>query len=78
MLLIRHAIGSRLFCQTENFDVQQKGKQWLISVSVLMEQAKQIIKFKDELNFFVLAIMRRHGITLLILTLNMLMEIIKC
>lgn len=53
MLLIRHAIGSRLFCQTENFDVQQKGNQWLISVSVPMEQAKQIIKFKDELNFFV-------------------------
>ena len=53
MLLIRHAIGSRLFYQTENFDVQQKGNQWILSVSVPEEQAKQIIKFKDELNFFV-------------------------
>lgn len=53
MLLIRHAIGSRLFYQTTDFDIQQEKNKWMISVSVPKEQAKQIIKFKDELNFFV-------------------------
>ena len=53
MILIRHAIGSRLFYQTENFDVQQKGNQWMISISIPEEQAEQIRKFKDELNYFV-------------------------
>ena len=53
MILIRHAIGSRLFYQTENFDVQQKGNQWTITVSVPEDKIEQIRKFKDELNFFV-------------------------
>ncbi len=53
MILIRHAIGSRLFYQTENFDVQQKGNQWAIAVSVPEDKIEQIRKFKNELNFFV-------------------------
>ena len=53
MLLIRHAVGSRLFYQTENFDIQQQEDKWIISVSVPEEQAKQIVKFKEELNLFV-------------------------
>ena len=53
MLLIRHAIGSRLFCQTENFDIVQNEKTWLISVSIPAHQAKQVMTFKDELNLFV-------------------------
>ncbi len=53
MLLIRHAVGSRLFYQTENFDIQEKEDKWIISISVPEEQAKQIVKFKEELNLFV-------------------------
>ena len=53
MILIRHAIGSRLFYQTENVDIQQKEKKWIISISIPEEQAEQIIQFKEELNFFV-------------------------
>ena len=53
MLLIRHAIGSRLFYQTENFDIQLKENKWVISVSIPTEQIEEIIKFKEELNLFV-------------------------
>lgn len=53
MILIRHAIGSRLFYQTENFDVQQKGNQWTIAIFIPGDKIEQIRKFKDELNFFV-------------------------
>ena len=53
MLLIRHAIGSRLFYQTENFEIQLKDNMWMISVSIPPNQIKEIIKFKEELNLFV-------------------------
>ena len=53
MLLIRHAIGSRLFYQTENFEIQLKGNMWMISVSIPADQIEEIIKFKEELNLFV-------------------------
>jgi hypothetical protein len=53
MLLIRHAIGSCLFYQTENFDIVQNEKTWIISASIPDAQAKQIMKFKEELNLFV-------------------------
>ena len=53
MLLIRHAIGSRLFYQTENFEIQLKDNMWMISVSIPPDQIEEIIKFKEELNLFV-------------------------
>ena len=53
MLLIRHSIGSRLFYQTDHYDIQPKEDKWMISVSIPEEQAKEIIKFKEELNLFV-------------------------
>ena len=53
MLLIRHAIGSRLFYQTENFEIQLKDNMWMISVSIPTDQIEEIIKFKEELNLFV-------------------------
>lgn len=53
MILIRHTIGSRLFYQTDHFEIQKNGNKWLISVSIPKDQIEQILKFKDELNFFV-------------------------
>lgn len=53
MLLIRHAIGSRLFYQTENYEIQPKDNLWMICVSIPKDQIEQIIKFKEELNLFV-------------------------
>lgn len=53
LLLIRHSIGSRLFYQTDHYEIQPKEDKWIISVSIPEEQAKQIIKFKEELNLFV-------------------------
>lgn len=53
MLLIRHAIGSRLFYQTENFDVELKENKWMITVSIPNEPVEEIMKFKEELNIFI-------------------------
>ena len=53
MLLIRHAIGSRLFYQTENFKIVQNEKTWIISVSIPADRATEVMKFKEELNLFV-------------------------
>lgn len=52
LLLIRHSIGSRLFYQTDHYDIKPKGEKWIITFSVPEEQAEEIIKFKEELNFF--------------------------
>ena len=53
MLLIRHSIGSRLFYQTDQYDIGSKEDKWIISASIPEEQAKLIIKFKEELNLFI-------------------------
>lgn len=52
MLLIRHSIGSRLFYQTDEYDIQPQGDMWIISIALPEEKAKDIIKFKEELNLF--------------------------
>ncbi|MHC0039697.1 hypothetical protein [Pseudoneobacillus sp. C159] len=52
MLLIRHSIGSRLFFQTDDYDIQPKQDKWIISMKISEEDAKEIIKFKEELNLF--------------------------
>jgi hypothetical protein len=53
MLLIRHAIGSRLFLQTEGYQVEEQNGIWNITVDVDEEKAAQIVAFRQELNFFV-------------------------
>jgi hypothetical protein len=52
MLMIRHAIGSRLFFQTDKFCISQKDTYWEISTQVTSEAAEQIMKFHNELNIF--------------------------
>ena len=52
MLLIRHSIGSRLFYQTDEYDIHPKKDKWVISIKIPEEDAKEIIKFKEELNLF--------------------------
>lgn len=52
MLLIRHAIGSRLFYQTDDYNIQPQEDKSIISISIPEEQAKEILKFKEELNIF--------------------------
>lgn len=53
MLLIRHAIGSRLFLQTEDYHIVEHHDTWDITVSVGKEKAAIILGFRQELNFFV-------------------------
>jgi len=53
MLLIRHAIGSRLFLQTEDYQIEEDNDIWNISVRVDKEKAALILDFRQELNFFV-------------------------
>ncbi|WP_316568866.1 hypothetical protein [Neobacillus sp. YIM B06451] len=52
MLLIRHSIGSRLFYQTDEYEIHSVEDKWVISVKISEEDSKEIIKFKDELNLF--------------------------
>ncbi|WP_010284885.1 hypothetical protein [Bacillus timonensis] len=52
MLLIRHAIGSRLFYQTDEYDILPEQDKWVMSIKISEEKAKEIIKFKEELNLF--------------------------
>lgn len=52
MLMIRHSIGSRLLCQTDHYDIQQKGDYWEISLSIDEETASNVLVFQDELNIF--------------------------
>ncbi|RFB12134.1 hypothetical protein DZB84_19445 [Bacillus sp. HNG] len=52
MLLIRHSIGSRLFYQTEEYEIHPEQDKWVISLKISDEGAKEVIKFKEELNLF--------------------------
>lgn len=52
MLLIRHSIGSRLFYQTDEYEIHQEQDKWIVSIKIPEEDAKEIIKFKEELNLF--------------------------
>lgn len=51
--MIRHAVGSRLFFKTDNFNVTPKGEHWEIKANISDEAAAQIKKFYNELNVFV-------------------------
>ncbi|KKK38133.1 hypothetical protein WQ57_09960 [Mesobacillus campisalis] len=52
MLLVRHAIGSRLFYQTEHYEIKKNEDKWIISFPISYEKAMNIQKFKEELNLF--------------------------
>ncbi|MFS0820876.1 hypothetical protein [Bacillus sp. 1P02SD] len=52
MLLIRHSIGSRLFYQTDEYEIHPEQDKWVISLKISDEGAKEVIKFKEELNLF--------------------------
>ncbi|MEH7386081.1 hypothetical protein V7147_11800 [Bacillus sp. JJ1521] len=52
MLLIRHSIGSRLFYQTEEYEVFPEQDKWVVSIKTSEDAANKIIKFKEELNLF--------------------------
>ncbi|WP_066307472.1 hypothetical protein [Bacillus sp. FJAT-29814] len=52
MLLIRHSIGSRLFYQTDEYEIHPEHDKWVIFMKVSDEDSKDIIKFKEELNLF--------------------------
>lgn len=52
MLLIRHSIGSRLFFQTDNYEIQPKENKWILTINVPKKEANKILKFKEELNLF--------------------------
>ncbi|QCJ42161.1 hypothetical protein FAY30_09735 [Bacillus sp. S3] len=52
MLMIRHSVGSRLLCQTNNYSIEKQDDRWLISLSVDEETASEILDFQDEINIF--------------------------
>ncbi|KOO48592.1 hypothetical protein [Priestia koreensis] len=52
MLMIRHAIGSRLFLQTEDYSITPRGEQWLISSRATEEEQSNLLEFRHELNLF--------------------------
>jgi hypothetical protein len=53
MLMVRHAIGSRLFLQTEDYSVIPEGENWVIIAAAKNEELENLMAFKDELNLFV-------------------------
>jgi len=53
MLMIRHAIGSRLFLQTEDYSVIREEENWVITAAAKKEELENLIAFKEELNLFV-------------------------
>lgn len=52
MLYVRHTVGSRLFFETDEFEIKPVENGWEISFTIDREAAAQILKFHDELNIF--------------------------
>lgn len=52
MLYVRHAVGSRLFCETTEYAIKLIGNSWEISFKTDQETANTLLKFRDELNIF--------------------------
>lgn len=50
--MIRHAIGSRLLFQTNEFDIKQANGKWKISLPVKREEVQEVLILKEELNLF--------------------------
>jgi hypothetical protein len=52
MLYVRHTVGSRLFCETTEFEIKPIENNWEITIKIDKETADTLLKFKDELNIF--------------------------
>lgn len=52
MLYVRHTVGSRLFYETNDYEIVQQEEKWEISFRTDLETANTILKFKEELNIF--------------------------
>lgn len=53
MLYGRHAIGSKLLFETEQYTVEERENTWVITAIVDKRSAKQVIAHKHEANFFI-------------------------
>lgn len=52
MLYVRHTVGSRLFCETTEHEINNVKNSWEISFKTNKETANTLLKFRDELNIF--------------------------
>lgn len=52
MLYVRHTVGSRLFCETNEYEIKPVENSWEISFETDKETADILLKFRDELNIF--------------------------
>lgn len=52
MLYVRHTVGSRLFCETTEYEIQSVSDNWEISFKTDEVTASTLLKFRDELNIF--------------------------
>ena len=52
MLYVRHTVGSRLFYETNEYDILPVNEGWEISFTIEGEAIESLLKFKDELNIF--------------------------
>ena len=53
MLMIRHSIGSRLLCHTNQYNIEKQDDRWLITLTTDEKTATTVKEFKDEINIFV-------------------------
>ena len=52
MLYVRHTVGSRLLCETTEYQIVPVDNGWEISFIIDNETAALLEKFRDELNIF--------------------------
>ncbi|MGX9134890.1 hypothetical protein ACWV26_10985 [Rummeliibacillus sp. JY-2-4R] len=54
MLYIRHAVGSRLFCEPKEYEIKSTDNEsvWEISFITDRETADTLLEFHEELNIF--------------------------
>ncbi|SOC08606.1 hypothetical protein SAMN05880501_105112 [Ureibacillus xyleni] len=52
MLYVRHTVGSRLFFETNEYQIKPVDNEWEISFSADKESANNLLQFHDELNIF--------------------------
>ncbi|MER2121933.1 MAG: hypothetical protein ABS935_16810 [Solibacillus sp.] len=52
MLYVRHTVGSRLFCETTEYEIKLVENSWEISFKTNKETVNTLLKFRDELNIF--------------------------
>ncbi|MDM5332105.1 hypothetical protein QUF56_02480 [Ureibacillus composti] len=52
MIYVRHTVGSRLFCETTEYEIKPIENNWEISFKTDQKTANTLLKFRDELNIF--------------------------